>query len=191
MNRREALKKLALGGAIAAGGSLVLSSNAVAATGSGAVIPGIPLEGQPLPGVRLELSGGDRQLTFRAPPPPAGVTASYSWNIQGFNVQHPQVDGMLLTAGGSAQRVIGQPNCGAGCGYFTGNDVAVAETLFKSTGKKEDKNKKFKNGDTVDVGLMITWQSSGITVTAEFLLTAKVGVGITSSAMVPKSYYVS
>ena len=190
MDRREALKRLAVGGAIASGGSLVLSSNAVAATASGPVIPGIPSEGEPLPGIQLVLSGGDKQLTFRAPPPPAGVVASYGWNIQGYDVKHPQVDGMLLTSGGGSQRLIGQPTCGNGCSYFAGSDTAVAETIFKSS-TKPAKNKKFKNGDTVDVGLMVTWTSSAGTVTAEFVITAQVGSGITSSAMVPESYYVT
>jgi hypothetical protein len=187
MDRREALKKLAVGGAIAAGGSLVLSSNPVAATASGLGIPGVPVAGQAIPGVSLSLTGGDKQLGFGAPAPPSGVTASYSWNIRSYDVAHPQVNGMLLTSGGNSQRQIGQPTCGGSCAYFAGNDLAVAETIFKSTSK----NKKFKGGDTVTVGLMVTWASAGITVTAEFVLTAVVGTGITSSDMVPNSYYVT
>jgi hypothetical protein len=51
MDRRAALKKLAAGGAIAMGGSMVLSSNAVAYAASvpDGVISGIPPKGQPLP----------------------------------------------------------------------------------------------------------------------------------------------
>ncbi len=189
MDRREALKKLALGGAIAAGGSLVLSSNVAAQTTSGPGILGIPVAGQAIPGVALTLTGGDKQLGFRAPAPPTGVTASYSWSIRSFDVKHPQVSGMQLTSGGNVQRVTGQPGCGNSCAYFAGNDQAIAQTLFKPGGN--EKNKKFKSNDTVTVGLMIVWRSAGTTVTAEYILTSVVGVGITSSSMVPNSYYVT
>ena len=189
MDRREALKKLAVGGAIAAGGSLVLSSNVAAQTTSGPGIPGIPVAGQPIPGVTLALTGGDKQLGFRAPAPPSGVTASYSWTIRSWDVTHPQVSGMQLTSGGNVQRVIGQPNCGNSCTYVAGNDLATTETLFKPGGS--EKNKKFKSNDTVTVGLMMVWTSAGTTVTAEYILTSVVGVGITSSNMVPNSYYVT
>lgn len=46
MDRREALKKLALGGAIAAGGSLVLSSDVAAFESSIGVVTGLPEPGE-------------------------------------------------------------------------------------------------------------------------------------------------
>ena len=133
MDRREALKKLAIGGAIAAGGSLVVSSNAIAQTTSGVVPAGIPGDGQPLPGVTTTLSSGDRQLTFAAPQPPAGVTATYAWNIRRYTVSQPQVKGIKLTTGGRVIEQIGQPNCGSsGCVYYPGGATAVTETIFKN-----------------------------------------------------------
>jgi hypothetical protein len=44
MDRREAIKKLAAGGAIAAGGSMILSSNNVAFAASGCFM-NVPAEG--------------------------------------------------------------------------------------------------------------------------------------------------
>ena len=66
VNRREALKKLAAGGAIAAGGSLVLSSNAVAATASGPPITGIPGPGEELTNFVTFSNQGDVTFTHVA-----------------------------------------------------------------------------------------------------------------------------
>jgi hypothetical protein len=97
MDRREALKKLAVGGAIAAGGSLVLSSNAVAQTSSGAPagIIGAPGPGEDLAidfDERPDGNNNGKRLTLGSVQPmscgsPSGVlTVWYTWFIDAANL---------------------------------------------------------------------------------------------------------
>ena len=193
MDRREALKKLAVGGAIAAGGSMVLSSNAVAQTSSG--LPrGLPGNGQPLPGVGAVLLSSDKVLQFTAPPLPSGVTAIYHWNIRRFDIKHPQVDGVKLTSAPNTQTRYTQGSCATQtCGYFLGNATADVEALFKDAAPSnnkavvDDPTKRFKYADVVTVGLWIQWTFSGRTLSAEYELTAIVGGGVTATS-IPNSY---
>ena len=74
MDRREALKKLATGGAIAAGGSFVLSSNQVAFAASGPVPP-------PPADLVTYVPGGDG-ASFEITGEPENTTStSYQWQL--------------------------------------------------------------------------------------------------------------
>ena len=186
MNRRDALKKLAVGGAVAAGGSLVLSSNLVAATNSGGIPDGIPgPEGQ----LDIKLSNSqDNVLTLTAPAPPKGVSVAYSWNIQSFKVDDKKIDAIGLISGGKEQTLSQNRECPPpGCRYLLGNETADLEAI---RGREKDKARKFKRGDVVIVGLLAEWSFRGGSVTAEFLATVVVGRGVTAK-MVPGSYRVT
>jgi len=97
MNRREALKKLAVGGAIAAGGSIVLSSNAVAATSSGlpAGVAGAPGEGENLQVVFQPAPDGNnngKRIVLGSAQPLANgsggvLTVWYTWTILSANLK--------------------------------------------------------------------------------------------------------
>jgi hypothetical protein len=91
MNRREAIQKLAAGGAIAAGGSLVLSSNNVAFAASGCMLVDVPADGAPLP-----LAAGDAGtgvLDIAVSPPPSctcdDFTPMYDWTLTRFSITPP------------------------------------------------------------------------------------------------------
>lgn len=202
MNRRDALKKLAVGGAIAAGGSLVLSSNPVAATNSGGIPDGIPGPDGPFD---IELSNSkDEVWTLTAPAPPNGVSVAHSWNIQSFKDDDKKIDAIRLTSKGVEQTLSQNRECAPpGCPYFLGNETADLEAIsiedkddkdkddkHKDKDKDKDGKRKFKKGDVVIVGLLAEWSFRGGSMTAEFVVTVVVGRGATTK-MVPGSYRVT
>lgn len=131
MDRREALKKLAVGGAIAAGGSLVMSSNLVAyaASGGPAGIVGAPYQGDDLAiyfpprpdgnnnGKRIVL-GSAQQMTAANGSP---VTVWYTWYIREVNLEKPNGATLQLRRGNTSTGLViaqgqgsntGAPNTG-------------------------------------------------------------------------------
>jgi hypothetical protein len=193
MDRRAALKKLAAGGAIAMGGSMVLSTNNVAFAASGPVAGGIPLEGEPLPVSLPPFSNSSGVLTITDVTQPVysgvGVQTSHAWRINGYTLQRgSSATGLELRSGGQVVQASGQPTCTTGCGgsYFAGTGTADVRPLGPN-----GKGMKFKGGDPYDIGMMVTWTVPGVqTVTAEYRITGTIGGG-SSSAMVPGSYRVT
>ena len=78
MDRREALTKLGAAGAIVAGGSMVLSSNAVANTESGLCVPPGLMPG--LIPMTMSLTNSDKDLTITPTVPGMGVTINRVWS---------------------------------------------------------------------------------------------------------------
>jgi hypothetical protein len=177
MNRREALKKLGAGTAIAAGGSLVLSSNAVAQTASGNV-PDIPAANEPLDPT-VTLTGFPVQVEFAAPAfltcsGTGSPTTTYSWRIASYTIT-----GFL--AGLSQLRIVNQSGgvvvpgttvgssctsgCGNGPGYFTSTNrfVRVERSILGIF------DGSFQNGDSVIIELLVvTSCPGGPTISAEY-----------------------
>jgi hypothetical protein len=196
MDRREALKKLATGGAIAAGGSFVLSSNAVAYAASGPpVVSGIPEEGQPLPVSIPPFSNSSGILTISDASIPiytgggTSVQTTHAWRINGYTLSQNSATGIEIRSGGLLLQAAGNPSCTSGCGdtsYHQGTDTADVQPTAGN-----GKNKKFKSGNAYDIGLLIEWLVPGVqTITAEFQVSGTIG-GSSTATMVPGSYRIS
>ncbi len=199
MNRREVLKKLAMSGAIAAGGSLALSSNAVAATSSGpsAEVPGIPTPSAPqLPATQSFSNSSGAVTLAHSPSPdlPAGTTLTYAWRINAYNISQNPADGLILRSNGLVLQARGQPtctSCAGNPGFASGGSSASVQTYDDH--KKGPKNKKFKGGDTFDVRAFITWyvpRASGgnRVVSAEFMFVGEIGRAFPQPTMVTGTF---
>jgi hypothetical protein len=80
MDRREAIKKLAAGGAIAAGGSMILSSNNVAFASSHCEFVNVPLNGDNLPLVATDAGTGILDIAVSPLPGcTCGMSPTYQW----------------------------------------------------------------------------------------------------------------
>ena len=193
MDRRAALKKLAAGGAIAMGGSMVLSSNSVAYAASvpTVVISGIPPAGQPLPVSIPPFSNSSGILTIVDSTQPLyngaqSVQVSHAWRINGYNLRQNSATGVEIRTGGQRIQASGQPTCVTGCGgsYFTGTNTAEVQTFGGN-----DKNKKLQGGDTYDIGMMVVWQVPNVqTITAVYRITGTIGGAAT---VINESYVIS
>jgi hypothetical protein len=153
MDRREALKKLAVGGAIVAGGSLVLSSNAVAQSGSGTTTP-LPTWSAPINGQ------GQGTLVLTAPTPPSGATgAEYQWEIRGCAVSQGRT---LVVINAANNSVIARANNGS-CPTTpivtpwlpTAGSVIVRTAAGGSTSYKD-----LEPGNTVTIRLKMRWYNT-------------------------------
>ena len=190
MDRREALRKLAIGGALAAGGSMVLSSNNVAFAASAEPLSGIPTQGQSLPvAPSSSASSGTVTLSYASQAVCASgdrVETTYAWRINGFVLKKNGSEGMFLTSGGTTIRAASGNTC-IGCpapssgAYVAGTGTATIQPLGK--------NAKFQKGDSYNVGLLVTWACPHRTVSAEFALTGafREDTG-TQALMVPGTY---
>ena len=161
MDRRAALKKLAAGGAIAAGGSFVLSSNQVAFAASGGTsIPG--------PGDDLPISSGSTQgqvsitdSTYYTCPEPGGgePTVTYSWKINGYNLRPPgnsTIELVDANTGEVLQTAELGPTCESSCANLLYQGGSNSAFLRRD-------HSKLKDGDEYDIGLMVEWQCGSVT----------------------------
>jgi hypothetical protein len=159
MNRRDALKRLAAGGAIAAGGSFVLSSNGVAFAASigdtgliGAPAPGSPVAisvGQAGPGGsgQVVVIGNAQQVSCSS----GSLMARYGWRINSFNLAPPPGSSLVLSDSN------GTPITSSISGNFTAlnsNHGTVRITRSNGTPLKRD---------SYDISQMVEWQCSGST----------------------------
>jgi len=95
VDRREALKKLAAGGTIAAAGSLVLSSNNVAFASSIGDISGLPDPDETIPVVSTPITGYPARIRVQVDPSDPSfptvtcggtpVTTLYEWRLASYN----------------------------------------------------------------------------------------------------------
>lgn len=166
MDRRAALKKLAAGGAIAAGGSFVLSSNKVAFAASGS---NIPPPGDPLPVVSTSTQGQVTMTdsTFYFCPDGNEADVTYAWKINDFNLRPPKntivelVDGVTGAPLGSAS---GWPRCNSSCTNAPFIGGTNSAELMRD-------HSKLKNGDSYDIGMMVTWVCPSNTTVHEYSIT--------------------
>lgn len=179
MDRREALRKLAAGGAIAAGGSFVLSSNRVAYAASVGGVTGIPAPGEPLPiayaiidplfqDSRIQVIDTTTPACVDASP----VTTTHSWKINKFDVggnvsrtwvelwdadNDTKIIEAQATSGGISQAV-----CGPGCTGYSSPTSFNGFTLKRWRDEIfGDEYVDWKNGDYYEVDTLISWSCAG------------------------------
>ena len=163
MDRRAALKKLAAGGAIAAGGSFVLSSNQVAFAASDTNIPDS--------GVNLPIASSSTQGEVAISDPAfytctgEQVTTTYAWRINGYDLRPPGntvIELVDAATGAVLYEGNGFPMC-TSCGgsYMSGSSSASL---------RRD-HSKLKNGDEYNIGLMVTWECGAVVTVHEYEVT--------------------
>lgn len=202
MNRRDALQKLAAGGAIALGGSQVLASNAVAATVSGNVPDDFPDPGETLQPT-VTTTGFPVKVDFAAPAflacsEQGTPTTTYRWRIESYSVApflgaftqlriinpngSPVVAGTTSTASCSG-------GCGNGAQYFSSLGPSVRLERRFVFGGIFAFDGSFQQGDEVVIDLEVTTQCpGGPTIVAEYRYNSANGL---NSAMDERSYTVT
>ena len=166
MDRREALRKLGVAGAIVVGGSAVLSSQDVAFAASGC-IASIPT---PISLTITQQRTRSRVTIAYAPPSTPGVTVNYKWS-------EPKLLGFPAPAGGIRIR-----------GSSTGPTV----TLQRTTTPTGTRSRNWAVGEQYSVLFTITWSCTGPTRTdvAGYLVTSSYVGGnlpVTNTISVAKS----
>ena len=183
MDRREALKKLAAGGAVAAGGSMVLSSNRVAYAASVGGVTGIPAPGEPLP-ITYNTTTGPAMVQIQDATTPgcaddSPVTTTHSWKINSYAVAGfaSWVQMLLWDASNTSQIIAGptaSPTCGPACTGYSAPTTFSGITLKKRYlgsffGFPIEIVISLQDGDYYEVDTMITWTCAGHPpVTAEY-----------------------
>ncbi len=164
MDRREALKKLAAGGAIAATGSVVLSSRdvAYAASGPGTSLTEIPGPSEPLPiTVQTNISNNGKTGTVTVgdnTSPTCGsgtMMRSYSWRINSYNISGGNSWKLQIKDSNDSQVIadfistnFSQPNSNHGI-------VLLRKANNGGAAKPLDRD------DDYSVDMFVTWQCSG------------------------------
>jgi hypothetical protein len=167
MDRREALKKLAIGGAIAAGGSIVLSSNAVAQSASG---PAVAPQPSAVP-ISVPVSGsGTGTVTVSAPPAPAGAVLSattYEWQIHTCRVSNGRT---LVIINPANNQIIarGQKGTCSAIPVKTGPLPNVPTVLIRTVAGGSTTPKELERGDTVSLKFIVKWSVGGQTVEGRY-----------------------
>jgi hypothetical protein len=159
MDRREALKKLAVGGAIAAGGSIVLSSNNVAFAASGDPVP---------PPSALALTTpvgnkGEGTLRITAPPAPTGAnpaTTTYQWEIRGCDVDQGRT---LVVVNDSTNQAIARANNGScpSTPILTQPSNTAGSVTVRTAAGGSSSLKNLEPGNTVTLRLIVKWYVDG------------------------------
>ena len=158
MNRRQAIKKLAAGTALASGGSLILSSREVAyaASAPGTGLTDVPAPSEPLPVGTTNNPNGTVTLSDVSSPScsSGSLTRSYSWRVNGFNMNGGKTWKFFIRNSSDTHTI----REGVG-GYSTPNLNHSTVVLRKTN--KPGKLKKLDDGDSYDIGMLVTWQCSG------------------------------
>jgi hypothetical protein len=156
VDRRTALKKLAAGSAIAAGGSLVLSSNAVAQTCSAPpTAPPNPFQIQNI---------GDQMRVRDVSALDSVSSVVFGWQIVTYEKLGNKQRLSIRPNAGGTDILVGpnEDDCGTGCPYqmagFTTQNPAHGDVLLAL---KDDNNiySGFKKGSgrTYTVDVLVTW----------------------------------
>ncbi len=170
MDRREAIKKLAAGGAIAATGSMVLSSREVAyaASAPGTGLTNVPGPTEPLPVSATNNSNGTVTLTDASSPSCSvgSLTRTYSWKINGFNLKGGNSWKFFVRNSNDTQTVR------EGIGGYSSPNLNHSTVVLRKT-NKPDKLKPLDNGDSYDISMLVTWScGAGAYLQAEYRYTA-------------------
>jgi len=159
MDRRQAIKKLAAGTAIASGGSLVLSSRDVAYAMSA---PGTGLIGAPGSGDVQHITtwnnpNGTVTLSDTNNPscsPGAGeLERSYSWRINSFNIKGGRTWKFFIRNASDTATIR------EGAGGFSDPNTTHNTVVLRKT-NKPGKLKPLDNGDSYSIEMMVTWKCS-------------------------------
>jgi hypothetical protein len=156
MDRREAIKKLAIGGAIAAGGSIVLSTNNVAFAASGGAVAPAPSS---MPVSTPFNNQGEGTLVLSAPPAPNGAnpaTTTYQWEIRGCDTKSGRT---LVVLNAANNQVIARANNG-GCPstpIITPPSNAAGSVIVRTAAGNSSSLKDLEPGNTVTIRLIVKW----------------------------------
>ncbi len=162
MDRREAIKKLAAGTAIASGGSMILSSRSVAyaASAPGTGLIDVPGPSEPLPvSVTQDRDGiilGDvSSPRCGSGGQPGDLTTVYSWQINDFNVSGGNGWRLLIVEPGTNTVIMGST------GVYSPTSTAHGTVELRKANKNQPKAKNLTIGDYYDVTMMVTWKCAG------------------------------
>jgi hypothetical protein len=163
MNRRDAIKKLAAGGAVAAGASVVLSSNdvAFAASPPDTGLTNAPGPGEPLPLAFTPNSNGT--VTMNATSPAACIsggtpTVMYSWKVNSFSFSGGNRHLLLVNANNLSQVI---HDTQGSTNYSPASTSLTAVELRKTNNGKKRNIKPLDPGDTYNISVLISWQCAG------------------------------
>lgn len=160
MDRRTALKQLAAGGAIAAGGSLVLSSNAVAQTCSPRPdLPATPFDVRRTNGNRPR---GRHVLRPNSTVELAGANSiTYTWSIESYSAMGRNRAPQVRSRPGNAIITTGPTSdtCTSGCptGPFAGRGTQfdISSSNIRNVNRPAV---NFRNSNTYSIRVVITWE---------------------------------
>ena len=168
MDRRAALKKLAAGGAIAACGSMVLSSNNVAFAQSGPLPPDAPgPEGLII--TRTDTGRrGEGYIVVTAPTPPfAAERVTYEWQIHGCSVPNGRT---LVVINQTNGQIIAR-GLNGGCSPFVVKNGALPNApsvVVRTVAGGSSNPKELSPGDSIDLVLIVTWLVNGAEVVGRY-----------------------
>lgn len=195
MDRREAIRKLAAGGAVAVGASTVLSSRDVAYAASvpGTGLSDVPGPGEPLP---ISSSSGNGNGTVLIGDASGAVcdggssspSSTFAWRINAYNVADtPTILGplppqFLIKNSADVAVIVAGTNFSNNCSICptpyssptsTNSTVSLRKRLFVNLFGGIEIEVPLSAGDSYDIGLMRTWQCAGAgsAVTAEYRMT--------------------
>lgn len=158
MDRRQAIKKLAAGAAIASGGSMVLSSRdvAFAASAPGTGLVDVPGPSEPLPVGSTNNPNGTVTLSDVSTPScgPGTMTRSYSWRVNGFNINGGKTWKFFVRNSSDTQTIR------EGVSGYSPPNLNHGTVVLRKTNKPGNL-KPLDNGDSYDIGMLVTWQCSG------------------------------
>lgn len=163
MNRREAIQKLATGGAVAAGASIVLSTNDVAHAASppDTGLTNVPAPSEPLPTVFVPNSNGTATIDATSPAACANggtPTVSYSWKVNSFNFSGGSRHLLLVNASNLSQIV---HDTTSSTGYSPASTALAAIELRKTNNGRKRNIKKLDPGDVYNISVIVSWQCAG------------------------------
>lgn len=175
MNRRDAIKKLASGGAVAAGASLVLSSNDVAFAASPADtglsnVPGaneaLQVTFSPNQDGTVTIGDGEAPACLAGGVP----TVTYSWKVNTFSFSGGNRHLLIVNANNLSQVI--QDATGSSVYSPPNTDHGVIELRKTNNGRKRT-IKQLDPGDTYSISVIVTWQCAGANsaLEAEYTLT--------------------
>jgi hypothetical protein len=182
VDRRTALKKLAAGGAIAAGGSMVLSSNAVAQTCSNPVVP--PAAGAAF---TRQLVSNQMQLVPTAAMS-AVVVPTYAWRIRSYaNMGANRGLRIRQTgAGGFITQSTTSTNCAAPCQTtFAGGPGDVTVSRFNIGSQTGNLALRNTSASTYAVEAQVTWNKPGCPPVVAVYRFSGAGRGLPTVTLVP------
>lgn len=160
MNRRDAIKKLAAGGAVTLGASAVLSSNnvAFAASPPDTGLVGVPADGAPLPVAFTP--NGDGTVTIDAASGAScaaggSPTVTYAWKVNSFSFSGGNRHLILSSNGQTLHDTTG------GSGYSAAGTGYTAVDLAKTNNGRKRNIKPLDASDAYSISVLVTWQCSG------------------------------
>ena len=160
MNRRDAIKKLAAGGAVTLGASAVLSSNdvAFAASPPDTGLIGVPAQGAPPPLAFTPNGDGSVNIgaTSSATCSSGGApTITYAWKVNSFSFRGGNRHLIVTSSGQTLHDTTGSSGySAAGTGYGVVN-------LAKTNDGRKRTVKPLDASDAYNISVLITWQCAG------------------------------